>query len=901
MKHKRTQIRHCVAHLIYSGPKLGFELNKSEAAFPSALDDLGVPYLLMTAETADLALQLRRHGYKYNGVQYDTAFVVVRDDGAKLIMFERGNPSAPKTPAQFLRMMRRKTVIRNDEDLYKSMKYLKRDIAPHMVAMEGKVVHQTDDGLGFVYTVWMPELERNISVFCPDIPKWLEHLFDGFFNISIEFASQVMNKNMPFGSGLRSTVNMPQAFFKGHGFVRTLNYDLVLYGGKKQLVTEDGYFRFGVMQELHCSAQAHSDIQTVVNIGNASELPDYADIQMAAWGEALSDEPKMVAMLNSMINGMDDRQDKLDAWSLLQLVKAGLPVTKIPFARRKLEFFRQRLLDLFKLRVAYPADVARDRYLIPDWTAIDDDGLFTNNGVLEDAEVCMPGVPKWDVECMLVRRPMANPAEKAFATVVTRPEYWAIDGNTPFMFVSVAFLGELIAKLGGCDWDDSAQAHFCPTTIACAKSITYPVCKVQESDAKEATAATKNYRCAPKKVVSEFNESILDLLIMSILGRTGLGIGPVSNAGIVDVSNVLNGLQANYELTYVMSNLEDLIDATVHVSKNANFSIEKAEKTVRGFNDKLTACSEFLITRVPKRQRDHVATTVETDLDRAVAEIRPMDEAFKARLEQDCWDNLYYPSNLLLIDPSRQARALAREINLAWGQELKNQRERHVLNAVALAAQFDREPNVLELDKAGIAAVKAAEAIVYESFSQTEEIHAAWAVLMKKRWIDDNRLGAGACRDGLLGGNHTVKLTIAVWQMLEQEDGGGMALRHLARPAAVRTVPGVVPVAAQAVTGPVIGKGNTTAWTVVAGWSQKVGDPANEAVVAWRSRMNETIWLGPVDFEGEAAIEAITLDGLHYGWLPKGQIADFLRAHQGHAIHATLAPKADFSMSALVQ
>ena len=135
---------------------------------------------------------------------------------------------------------------------------------------------------------------HRVTLRVPKILKSQEYLVDGRLYISCYMASLLLGRLVLDGEGFTGHVNCPMGFFKGIIEARAeMVDDMWLYCGKKQLLSTPGTVTITLLSELHVNTPVYSDIQSVVALDYADQLPEFAVTAMLGFQDALNDDAKM--------------------------------------------------------------------------------------------------------------------------------------------------------------------------------------------------------------------------------------------------------------------------------------------------------------------------------------------------------------------------------------------------------------------------------------------------------------------------------------------------------------------------------------------------------------------------------------------------------------------------------
>lgn len=565
-------------------------------------------------------------------------------DGATMFLFESGEICAPWTPDDFRTRLGLESDVKGKEDLLKLQKYFKRFTAPVKFSVSGTIEKWLDNGfvaklykrceasgglISRITYVHTPEIENDVVVLDGrEVPAKL--FYDGGLRLSTGYASWICGRVVEDGEGLQVTVGEPKKLYKGLAeCMKKLRWDAVLYMGKRQLHTQFGFVTFQVMTELHPSDTEYTDVQSVCALDLAGRLSGWAVEAMARFRGILNDPQGIADRLQRIMEAMTD-EDLNDmeepVWSLIQAHRQGLPITALPWARRRLRnFFLKRMLVMNKFRVPYP-DWMIGVYGAVDRSAINEDGLIDPSlAVLKPGEVVIPfreGVGP----CSIIRRPIGSRAEQTFGE---RRSYGGaiITEKCPYVYLSLWDIEAMVPRHGGFDFDDRFQVCLDPKEIELRrqslKDRPYPVdVRFEEKPESPAVAVLDEVDEMLAKVRSttafardaaqgvrgriamnpDHFKSFRDCINELVGRQRGLTIELVSNLLIVDNANLNAGAyEDNLPRMYRVSpNLEAVIDSNVHVAED-NSMLRQLLADIDAFLSGVPACEDALVRRLPKK------------------------------------------------------------------------------------------------------------------------------------------------------------------------------------------------------------------------------------------------------------------------------------------------------------
>ncbi len=187
--------------------------------------------------------------------------------------------------------------------------------------------------------------------------------YDGFSLIDQGFVEKCGLKTN-LGDRVEVTMLTEQGLIKGHGEIRNLDMDAVVFG--EQFKHQVKGLSFNGFEKLKRSTEVYLDIQTIINIPELWEfIPDWIDQMLV---EVLTNirDGKLPEFMNR-IDGLDFNGDgslQREKWVLKRLVQHQIPLIFPWMIRRVWHFYREYLIRPAKLRVRVPGAIRA--YLTPD-------------------------------------------------------------------------------------------------------------------------------------------------------------------------------------------------------------------------------------------------------------------------------------------------------------------------------------------------------------------------------------------------------------------------------------------------------------------------------------------------------------------------------------------------------
>jgi hypothetical protein len=941
----------CQGHFVFKGGK--FRPNEQEISRFRQIDRLGVPYIIVNVEKSrDVCRRVLERGFTDRwkdkvGTVHEVHYRVVdgwtrNGDGGTYILFVDGDAQAPQTPDEFKAALGRRGVFSAVEDDLKFEKYWKRELAPYMASVSGRIIEWLPDGFVALFVNGWDEKGvlnvRKTFVRTPEAAKQHEPLVDGSLKVSPGFMSFVLGREVKDGEGFAGHLSAPNKYFKGvMEALKTLRWDVVAFMGKKQLVTVGDVVSFTVLTELHVSPIVYSDVQSICALDYADQLPGFALAAMEEFSGALSDEKKMRELISNVkisLRAAAEREgvavdEELQAdmardeqaasdepvWSMVQLYDAQLPLTSMPASRRRLlRFFEERVVNMSKFRVPLPSWAMR-RYLAVDRTVFDVDGnIVVEKAALKGCEIVVPGCRQVG-PAALQRQPIANAAEQAFGELVRHIDYEALS-DSPFVYLSASMiLKGALEQLGGGDLDDpsivrtlfSEVKRLYGLFVAAREQKSQAVAELERKQSEAAAVAEtaevsedldSDDPFASRRLARQAAKAKSDplgrmrRLANTLVGpkRNSLSIGKTSNYIMVDLANCNNGWYERPMLTLASGNLEAVIDSNQHVLKadDGSFSVKAISQELATFEETVPVCEEVLVHRLPEDVRKRVPlragklTQVRRKVERTIKQWqRDLDIESLERLGDAV------PQWLPYVQESREAVKMVREMR-AFIDAARLQLEPVVLKDVL--AEFKADG--MDLDnpdvqakaqaKAGVRVFKTLEESLFARYNEKPGRKQAVACWLKQCWCNAEQISVSATRKGdgtgYLFGNHTVAWVIEAWLALNGE-----------MPADGYDVLGALEV--------VRGEAKRTevkyepvtvldAVTVAAGWQRRGFAVDSPEVVAWKGHAGEMVTLHLVDNGKWQTYEVRLMDGTLYGTvlpsemgLVDGRETGWLRVH----------------------
>lgn len=848
------------------------------------------PFLMEALRVLDEGYVLDDESSQYHGQRFWVSGSVIKlGDGCRHILFREEDVNlsvAPRNPAEFFAGLGRNIVIKSPKDAITLMKRLKRDVAPHVSTISGEVRKSEELAGGKRVYIWSEALQRHVVMTVPTVSAEWEFAVYGAGLISVDLASKILGRHVQHLEGLAMTICTSWATYKGHYTV--VDYlqgvDLVMFDPKKTYLSAGNSVSISVLRELHAPSQSFTDIQIVNNARIGKYLSGWAIVQMKEFNERLNDEEKMRSYLSALLETESLKRDIEEGktiWSLLSWLRSGRSLTRTPFARRKLaRFFLTTLLQIEKLRVAYPEDVARSRYIMFDLTMVTPDGWFVpENAQLQGDFAVAPGIEHVG-RTLFMRQPSAPkemfPAE--LLDLMQAPAVYRRGAlNTPFVFVSLACLKVMLRWLGFADLDDSTLMFFKEEIIDSALSAAaqWPDLGITEEESVVEQAGENPFAKVVDPFAKDGGEIFFRDLLKKMMNQSSV-IGAYSNA-IVCASNAYwNGLTKEPMLAYSACNLAHVIDGNVNVTKAGGFSMLACEGEMAFFKKNAKKVDRFLFESGRFAGRKDVEL-VETELSLAHAKLRRLTEQFRASISEAENENVLKPRWLMSIDPTAADVDLCLKVTIFFNLR----RKEALAEELHLAAQFAKamggEVSVVAKSTAEKNSYVIADQATFGRYNQNPRILAAIAVMMVNCWEYGKT-------DTILGSSCCVAWTIAAFDLLDGEsrENGVIRMKNEITVTKVNRVSReeLLSRATPAVGGVLLADRMR---------DKSGNNPEDAVVVDWVSKAGLLVELVPGKDGNKQRIEAL-LDGVHYAWVVgdhesmlDGRTLATLRKHETNA------------------
>jgi len=592
----------------------------------------------------------------------------IRDDGFYAIVAR-----SPIPINDALAMCGLKVDLKSEEQVFKVAKRLQRVFAEHREMVFGRVVSDRMEGSDHHFQVRLDNQKIfNLAIYSSE-GNWPTPWTDGMHLISPEGARKLFGRRGQIGELLQVTVPTPLGLIKGHALCWDIEPDFVGFDPKSELKTWGDFFAFGLLNELH-ETPAFTDIQSVINFQlykchDGQFLQRLANLAIRDVFAELDDEDALRESLGFYRPGF--HEEETGDWKIQRLLKAGLPLGKIPFARRAI--FRTmtdspRRMSINGFRIPFrkldPLNAQADllgaatrRYLMVDPHVFDRQGKPTREPVLGDNQCFLSG---FIGKALVYRNPNAHNQEQAVSNAVFNEKLLQVDQDAA-IFYPPSFFWEskqgkkgAAQRLNGADLDDSVVALIDPDVIRHVAGLSYPEIPAPVKAKAETFDLSEFVKLRP--VV--YNDYLVQKALLSQQrNRTGIGhcVNPIElDTVITDQKDVimrqLLTLPASAELTSTISWLGDFkgyalrevarrLEEIVDGINQEGHSMAWAESLIQGFMGTVPVMPEFWQYggfenggRVPSyRTGPHTPLFVHTELDTVRDELLAMrDRACQA-------------------------------------------------------------------------------------------------------------------------------------------------------------------------------------------------------------------------------------------------------------------------------
>lgn len=316
-------------------------------------------------------------------------------------------------------------------------KRLKRLCAPHNGGMwpNGRVVGYKEDGPDTWIFFRLPGINRTLThIIRRPSGRWAEEITAGLLLMDVRLASELLHRHVSEGEAFQVTGIHPRGFEKGHAVARRLKADLISYDTKVTVSSTGERYCFGILNVLHPSRGAFTDIQATINLGlfKAQNGRFYQNLE----GEFFQSLMKMLrnpdlfeADLNKTLRCERESGDFIAPvnFALASAHYHGLPIAKLPalverWIRTKVNSKWNMNANAFRVPLG---EHGQRLYACPDLTVFDELGMVdVKKTCLEPGQVFANGFVG---EAVLGRNPMGNPNRCSLVKCVFKQALAALD------------------------------------------------------------------------------------------------------------------------------------------------------------------------------------------------------------------------------------------------------------------------------------------------------------------------------------------------------------------------------------------------------------------------------------------------------------------------------------------
>ena len=471
------------------------------------------------------------------------------------------------------------------------------------------------------------------------------------------------------GSGFKATVAFNGGTFKGHSHCLRLGGKLndtlmLLFDTKTEFRLKGDRITIGVLDMIHQGGTVYTEPQMISNflLGAVPMIQQWNAAWLASVDAAMSNADKCKALFCSISKDalLPTTDDMVEADPNKRVAKfvlgtvyreasrtwvpldgagivageLGIDPTNHPALLKKLYWFlTNEMMNLDDLRIPIPEDVAVRRMMIVDPTVFGlGDGIYLNQSTLSGNSVWFDGVERLAV---LTRQPSGSVMEHAVVEVVAGTRDFERFRGTPFIYIGVDVIEELMLKLGGGDQDDPAiiwhgseiVAYFM-TTVA-EKAAEYAKLDGRAVDDVEAldnkAVITRFEKFAASKAHVKFlgyghRSTIFSLIeqMSSTDTNIGIAVNPSIIFNVLFWYGMLDGVPS---MAPVTKNLERIIDAFQKTGERLNWltKLLDAFKTGLPRMARFTADRMSGYTQSKRRDAGNPIAIIDTEFDVAVA------------------------------------------------------------------------------------------------------------------------------------------------------------------------------------------------------------------------------------------------------------------------------------------
>jgi hypothetical protein len=504
-------------------------------------------------------------------------------------------------------------------DPIKAPKYFKRVAAPYQYSVFGSINRIQEDELGTIVEFELANgyigTHRNIEL--DKMPSDLHRaVCDGIMLLKTSFLrDQVGVKDRNLSTyGCKPTTFDPTGVGKGFGHAKDdLEFDIVTYGAKKQLVYEE--FFFGILGGLKPGEKFRSDSQSMTNFELYEYALEGARILMAEITASLGDPEKMRGLFLSRLksyqaNNMlvlnkesdenvpedqDISRSATERWMLIAALEAGFSIEIEPgLFRRCYNHLLHEVMNCEKGRIPFDhLGVRAD--ICPDPAMFDIYGeVYPENSIIPAGTCVIMDVPEGPI--VAYRQPNGMAMEHSQSVNFHMRQFEKFTGRKRAFYGKD--LPEIMIPMNGADLDDTLCVIHDPKAVKHIRSLSYPVTHKMVVTTSPRKSAGRYYDMLKREVADVIGASYsAEDFIAAIqqVRQMSLKLGQIVNAITLDTllsgkhkANMMSylaelvqaepdkdrkiwyldkrewlGNRADYQLRHVATNLEAVIDYCV--------------------------------------------------------------------------------------------------------------------------------------------------------------------------------------------------------------------------------------------------------------------------------------------------------------------------------------------------
>lgn len=565
------------------------------------------------------------------------------------------------------------------KDILKTCKRVKRAFARHeamftgRITAEGRDVFYSDlvvDPTDESKTVLLPADELHAypatvlyvdfngiktSVLLPELPAAVAKHLEGAQVLDYRLMTKLLQQANPGvdairvhrGDGFKVTGLFRGGEIKGHGLVWRINnpgVGMILTDIKKEFVSIDDTFTFGLMQAIHKPRITRTDIQTVINFRLwengfltrwskqylidqiKTKIEENNGQSIVDLYEKMTADQKPLASVDDILAAEEGATPEgKSVWALQRLIQqrvanpghklfdgfnamVGLPELDVmgqpTIALRIFRHLTENVFNLTKLRIPVPDEEAVRGYAMFDPFCLGDgDGFYVRKGVL-GSDIWVFG---FEGPTCINRNPNGWIGEMSRGLRARKiAQLEQLEKHSPFIFIGAEIIVAVMATLGGGDLDDMLTAWIGSAIVEHlsaqqAHVDAYPQAELPVS--KTAVVEAVNDEFTMKRTEREFvfNSSASIIACLNQLGQNEINIGTITIPGwVFSILVALGQTEGIHNLGGITRNQETVVDMGVKDGGSFAAIGEEIEK----FYESVTRCPEFLFNRLPRPLRD---------------------------------------------------------------------------------------------------------------------------------------------------------------------------------------------------------------------------------------------------------------------------------------------------------